>query len=117
MPRKRTVSIELQKELFEAFAINMQYFGFELNLIFDRYIYANGTKFQGEWNDGKQNGTGTEEYGDGSKFEGFYRNGLKNGHGLFVWVDGSYYSGDFEANKIDGFGIYQWSDGRRYQGE
>jgi hypothetical protein len=34
------------------------------------FVYQDGTRYVGEWRDGKQHGQGTETYPDGSKYAG-----------------------------------------------
>lgn len=42
-----------------------------------------------------QDGQGVETWPDGSKYEGEYKNGKKNGKGAYAWSDGSYYVGEW----------------------
>ena len=56
-------------------------------------INPNGTRYDGEWVNGKPHGKGTSYYNDGSKYEGFYVNGLFNGIGTKTFKDGTFYKG------------------------
>ena len=47
---------------------------------------------------------GKEVWADGSRYEGNYFEGMKHGKGLFIWADGSTFEGDFKYNNIEGFG-------------
>jgi len=49
-----------------------------------------------------QHGKGTEELEDGSKYEGEFRDGKKQGYGVYEWADGSEYKGNWLENNIDG---------------
>ncbi len=44
-------------------------------------------RYEGDWEDDKQHGKGTEEWPDGAKYEGQYMNGKKHGKGVFTWAD------------------------------
>lgn len=45
-----------------------------------------------------QSGYGVEIWADGSKYEGFYENGKKDGQGKYEWPDGSRYNGQWKEN-------------------
>ena len=51
------------------------------------YTYAIGSKYVGEWGNGKRHGQGVRAYADGSKFVGKYKNG-KRWSGTEYNVDG-----------------------------
>jgi hypothetical protein len=40
-----------------------------------------------------QSGIGIEIWADNSRYEGSYLNGKKHGEGKYTWIDGSYYKG------------------------
>ena len=48
--------------------------------------------------DDKQHGMGIEIWADGTRFEGEYFAGTKSGAGKLLFSDGSSYEGDFENN-------------------
>ena len=85
------------------------------------YLWENGTKYMGEWKDGKKHGQGTFTYGkgkwEGDKYEGEFKVGYRNGQGTYTWSDGDKYVGEFKDDKPNGQGTYTWSDGRKYEGE
>ena len=85
------------------------------------YIWENGTRYIGEWKDGKQHGQGTYTYGkgegEGDKYVGEFKSGYRNGQGKYIWSDGDKYVGKFKDDKPNGQGTYTWSDGRKYVGE
>ena len=85
------------------------------------YLWENGTKYMGEWKDGKKHGQGTFTYGkgkwEGDKYEGEFKVGYRNGQGTYTWSDGDKYVGEFKDDKPNGKGTYTWSDGRMYEGE
>ena len=47
---------------------------------------------------------------NGSKFVGNFRNGKKYGHGRFQWEDGSFYEGSFKEGLYEGKGTYYYAD-------
>ena len=47
---------------------------------------------------------GVEKWPDGSRYEGQFFEGKKHGKGCFTWADGSSYEGDFVENNIEGYG-------------
>jgi len=47
---------------------------------------------------------GVEKWPDGSRYEGQFFEGKKHGKGCFSWADGSSYEGDFMENNIEGYG-------------
>jgi len=85
------------------------------------YLWENGTKYMGEWKDGKKHGQGTytsgKGEGEGDKYVGEFKGGFKNGHGKYIWSNGDEYVGEFKDDKPNGQGTYTWSDGDKYVGE
>ena len=60
------------------------------------YIWENGTRYIGEWKDGKQHGQGTYTFPDGKKYVGEFKDGKWNGQGIFTISDGTMYVGEFK---------------------
>ena len=62
------------------------------------YLWENGTKYMGEWKDGKKHGQGTFTYGkgkwEGDKYEGEFKDGYRNGQGTYTWSVGDKYVGN-----------------------
>jgi len=85
------------------------------------YIWENGSRYVGEWKDGKKHGQGTytsgEGVGEGDTYVGEFKGGFKNGHGKYIWSDGDEYVGEFKDDKPNGQGTYTWSNGDKYVGE
>ena len=85
------------------------------------YIWENGSRYVGEWKDGKKHGQGTytsgKGEGEGDKYVGEFKGGFKNGHGKYIWSNGDEYVGEFKDDKPNGQGTYTWSDGDKYHGE
>jgi len=64
------------------------------------YLWKNGTKYMGEWKDGKKHGQGTFTYGkgkwEGEKYVGEFKDGYRNGQGTYTWSNGRKYEGEFK---------------------
>ena len=63
------------------------------------------------------NGYGTFTFTDGSKYVGEYKDGKKHGQGTLTLADGSKYIGEFENNVGHGQGTMTLADGQKYVGE
>ena len=102
--------------------------------------YADGSEYQGEWQDGKRHGTGTYisptgtryegewendgasghgvcHYDDGMKYDGQFESGERHGKGILISPEGDRYEGQFKNDLVNGEGIYTWGDGVRSEGE
>lgn len=55
------------------------------------YIYSNGMKYVGTWQDNKRHGQGTYTWPDGSTYVGEYQDDKRHGQGTYTWADGSTY--------------------------
>jgi len=81
------------------------------------YTYANGSKYVGEWKDGKENGQGTytwvsgNTWLNGNKYVGEYKNGKIYGQGTYTWANGNKYVGEFKDAKRNGLGTYTFANG------
>jgi hypothetical protein len=64
------------------------------------------------------NGQGTCTYADipGSKYVGEFMNGKKNGQGTFTWADGAKYIGGWMDGKMHGQGTFTKADGAIFKG-
>ena len=69
----------------------------DLKIGCDTYTYSNGSKYTGDWKNGKFHGKGHYTFGEGS----------------FI---GDIYDGQFRQGEFEGKGIYTWSDERKYDG-
>ena len=79
--------------------------------------YADGSEYQGEWQDGKRHGTGTYISPTGTKYEGEWENDEASGHGVCHYADGMKYDGEFESGERHGKGILISPEGDRYEGQ
>eukprot|EP00746_Dinoflagellata_sp_MGD_P090694 gnl/MRDRNA2_/MRDRNA2_35839_c0_seq1.p1 gnl/MRDRNA2_/MRDRNA2_35839_c0~~gnl/MRDRNA2_/MRDRNA2_35839_c0_seq1.p1 ORF type:complete len:451 (-),score=103.52 gnl/MRDRNA2_/MRDRNA2_35839_c0_seq1:86-1438(-) len=80
-------------------------------------IYKDGSRYEGQWADGKFHGFGMLKHSDGAAYEGQFVNGVAHGEGTYSDVDGSVFTGQWEEDVKQGQGVEQWPDGARYQGE
>ena len=58
--------------------------------------YPNGSRYKGEWEDGKYHGQGVFTWLDGGRHEGEFEDGLPNGQGVSIQPDGNRYEGEFK---------------------
>lgn len=78
---------------------------------------SDGSKYAGEWKDGKKHGYGTFTTPAGGTYVGEWKNDKMQGHGTLTTPEGSEYVGEFEDNKMHGQGIHTWPNGWKYVGE
>ena len=71
---------------------------------FGTYTLPNGSKYVGEFRDGKRNGQGTFTIPNGEKYVGEFRDGKQNGQGTYTYPDGAKYVGEFRDGKYNGNG-------------
>ena len=64
------------------------------------YTYPDGTLYKGEWADGKMNGQGTLKLSGGVQYVGGWKNDLMDGHGILTFPDKSYLEGKWQDGKI-----------------
>lgn len=81
------------------------------------YIYSNGDKYTGEFENGLRHGKGAFEYQNGDSYKGEFKDDMKHGKGTYYWVNGDSYTGTFENGKRVGKGVYAFEDGHVLTGE
>ncbi len=86
------------------------------HLCFGEITYLSGTKYVGEFRDGKANGQGTSTHKNGEKYVGEHRDSEHNGWGTYTWADGTKYVGEFRNDQPNGRGTLTFPDGRKYVG-
>jgi hypothetical protein len=64
------------------------------------YIYANGSKYVGYFQNGKANGTGKISYYDGDVYEGEIENGAMHGKGMMISANGNKVRGIWESGRF-----------------
>ncbi len=84
------------------------------------YLYDNGNRYSGEFEDYKLNGTGTFEFNSGKwkggKYTGQWKNNKMHGRGTFYYANGSTYAGEWENNKYNGRGTFTYPYGKEVTG-
>ena len=66
---------------------------------------------------GNAQGTkGLCKFRNGNCYEGEFRNGKMEGTGTYLWADGTKYEGEVLGNRIEGRGTYEWTNGTEYAG-
>jgi hypothetical protein len=79
--------------------------------------YPDGSKYEGQFKDGKTHGHGILTESDSSKYEGEWKNGIYHGQGILEFSDGKKYEGEFKDGVPHGQGKVTHSDGQTYVGE
>ena len=64
------------------------------------YTYADGSKYAGEFKDGKKHGQGTYTYQSGSKYVGEFKDDKKHGQGTFTFASGKVMKGVWKNGKL-----------------
>lgn len=85
-------------------------------LYYDSNNKFNIKSYEGDWINGKEEGSGTMIWTTGAKYVGNWKDGSREGHGTITYSDGDKYVGNWENDKYNGFGIYYYSDGNIYEG-
>lgn len=80
------------------------------------FVFTNNDKYVGEVRDGVPTGTGTYTYANGDSYIGKFTDLRLNGSGTSVFADGSKYVGEFKDDLRDGQGTYAYSNGDLYVG-
>ena len=79
-------------------------------------IAANGSKYVGEWKEGKYHGQGTYTFANGSKYVGEWKEGEYHGEGTSTHSNGDKYVGEWKESKYHGYGTYTSADGTSWRG-
>lgn len=66
---------------------------------------------------GQKSGKGIFLWSDGSKYIGYWDNDKSNGRGRLLYSDGDVYEGDWVDNKAEGKGKYTHFHGATYEGD
>ena len=69
-------------------------------------IYLNGNIYEGQFINGKIDGTGKMVYANGDKYVGEWKDGFFSGQGLMTYVTGDSYEGQFRQGLFYNEGIY-----------
>ena len=79
------------------------------------YVWYNGDKYVGEWNNGRINGQGTYTYADGYKYVGEWKDNFLEGLGIVIVEtgeqEGEKYVGEWKNGRINGQGTFTYANG------
>ena len=78
--------------------------------------FADGAQYEGDFKNGYMNGYGVMVYADGEKYEGEWLDGKRHGQGVHWMANGDQYSGEWKNNRMDGYGLYTYANGNTYAG-
>ena len=76
-----------------------------------------GDMYEGKYKDGKKHGQGTYTWSNGDKYVGKYKDGKRNGHGTSTKSNGDIHEGNWKNGLIDGYGTSTFPNGDKYIGE
>ena len=79
-------------------------------------LWEDGSRFEGNWEKGKPNGSGISWTASGIKYNGTWRNGRLNGKGKYTTANGAIYKGEWKMNKREGNGWELSANGTTYEG-
>jgi len=78
---------------------------------------ADGSRYEGEFKEGKYHGKGQHTLGSGSTYVGEFENGKYHGRGTAKLMSGSTYVGEFRDGKMNGQITFTAANGNKYVGE
>ncbi|WP_443636098.1 trypsin-like peptidase domain-containing protein [Candidatus Njordibacter sp. Uisw_058] len=84
---------------------------------FGTKIWADGSKYAGEWKENKKNGQGTMTFASGSSYVGDWKNDKRTGQGVYTSVSGSIYEGEYKDNKWNGQGTFTYGPKTKWAGD
>ena len=64
------------------------------------HTYPDGSKYEGEWKDGKQHGQGTYSWHDGDQYVGEWKDDKPHGQGIYTWPNGDKHVGEFKGGEL-----------------
>jgi hypothetical protein len=79
--------------------------------------FANGLKYEGEWNNDMRHGQGTLFMPDLGTYTGEWKDGQRSGQGIHTLVGGDKYEGEWAEGMCNGQGTYTFANGNKYVGE
>jgi hypothetical protein len=74
-----------------------------------------GSKYVGEFKDGKYHGQGSYLFSDGRRYVGELKDGKRSGQGVFLLLDGTRYIGEYKDDKWNGVGAVYSASGQVLQ--
>lgn len=83
----------------------------------DQFTYSDGTRYEGQMQNGAPNGKGNIYWKNGTKYMGMVSNGLQHGQGTTYFANGKKYVGEYASGKMNGQGTFYFPDGGYQVGE
>ncbi|XP_051145346.1 phosphatidylinositol 4-phosphate 5-kinase 7-like isoform X2 [Andrographis paniculata] len=81
-----------------------------------KYLWSDGTVYEGDWEGGKMTGKGKIFWPSQAKYEGDFSGGYIHGFGTFLGCDSSIYVGSLNMNSPHGIGRKQYPNSDVYEG-
>ncbi|MBQ2863443.1 MAG: hypothetical protein IJE84_04635 [Clostridia bacterium] len=81
-----------------------------------KFVYTDGTSYEGNFKAGVYDGQGKYTYADGDVYEGAWVNGTQHGQGKYTFASGAVYIGDFALGRFEGQGTVTYPDGTTRSG-
>ena len=79
--------------------------------------YADGGKYEGNWEKDLRHGKGNIIFSNGDKYIGNWKNNNMHGYGSYYYTDGNYYKGNFVKDLFQGNGTFYYANGNKYVGK
>ena len=79
--------------------------------------WPDGSRYDGEWLQGKPHGQGMFTYADGSQYWGRFHMGKRQGEGMMKYANGDEYEGSWFDDRRSGQGTLRYAGGAVYKGE
>ena len=79
------------------------------------YLDAQGAVYQGEWQEGREQGRGLRVWATG-RYDGEWRAGQRHGRGIMFWINGNLFRGEFREDRPEGLGEYFSVEGGWFRG-
>jgi hypothetical protein len=70
---------------------------------FGKMDFADGSTYEGSWDNDDMRGNGTRNWGDGINYVGEFHGGFMHGWGKYTMFDGSVVEGRFEYDEFAGY--------------
>ena len=73
------------------------------------YVWANGTRYEGQWQEGRMYGNGIYTWVNGDVYEGQWENSVMHGQGKFADTNGAVFIGEWK-NGEKHYGVWNYED-------
>ena len=105
-------------ELFKDNAPGARFEGrLEHGMLAEGYLKtAAGQRYEGQFKDGRREGTGVLINAAGDRYDGAWKNGRREGRGSQAFTLGGRYDGDWKADRFDGRGSLTYAGGHQVTG-